>query len=100
MKLIIQLEKTSSTLPSLLADTQTKLQEFLSSAQESSVERYTLVEKLSGLLSELDETQEPLEGQEQGQTLLEQIEGMQTELQRLEAGLAWAGMMEQILTLR
>jgi hypothetical protein len=46
---------------------------------------------------------EPLhEGQEgkQGQTLVEKMEGLQEELARLEAGLAWASLLERVLLLR
>jgi hypothetical protein len=79
-----------------LEETHTKLQTFLSSASELSVERYTVVDNLSNLIAELTAAEDGAEGQ----TLLGQMEEMQAELARLEAGLAWASIMEQVLRLR
>lgn len=91
-------------LPQVLEDTQTRLQTFLSSAQSLSLERYALADKLANLVNELDANAPPLESKDgytrAGRTVLQQMEGLQQELERLEAGLAWVGVLEQVLLLR
>lgn len=82
----------------MLEETHTKLQDFLSSASELSQERYTVVDQLTGLISELNAGNGNEE--EGGEILLVKMEEMQRELVRLEAGLAWASVMEQVLRLR
>ncbi|WWD15898.1 hypothetical protein CI109_100322 [Kwoniella shandongensis] len=114
----IELEETSSILPPKLEETQEKLQTLLSSAQGLSLKRYELADKLANLVSELSSSNEPqpkhqhdggaeAEGSEEKggeeqraeKTVLEQMEEMQVELGRLEAGLAWARALEQVVTL-
>ncbi|ORY33806.1 TIP-1 family-domain-containing protein [Naematelia encephala] len=95
-----ELEETSRRLPILLEETQTKLEDFLSSAQSLSLERYALADKLAGLVSELSsEDDHDRETQGRRKTVLEQLEEMQDELKRLEAGLAWATVLERVLLL-
>lgn len=97
-----QLESTSSTLPTLLQETHTQLQNFLKSAQDLSLKRYTVVDQLSGLITELNaplDPDNPAAIDTQG-TLLKRMKAMQDELGRLEAGLAWANIVEQVVKLR
>jgi len=102
------LEETSVLLPDLLDKTQGRLQDFLSAAQSLSLERYATADKLSHLISELSSTSaeddhdlDGLGGQsKKGQTVLEQLEVLQSELERLEAGLIWAAALEQVMGLR
>jgi hypothetical protein len=104
----VQLESTSAQLPQLLEQTRTRLQSFLSSAQTLSLERYSLADRLANLVNELNADAPPISeltkggygGTTSGRTVLEQMEGLQYELQRLEAGLAWVGVLEQVLVLR
>ncbi|OCF36565.1 hypothetical protein I316_01816 [Kwoniella heveanensis BCC8398] len=119
-----ELEETSKTLPQQLADTQTRLQTLLSSAQELSLQRYKIADQLAHLVADLSSSSSPgadaadddpiREQHDQGQgqrkgkeiaarasseTILEQLEGLQAELGRLEAGLAWARVLEQVVVL-
>jgi len=97
------LEETSTLLPHLLDETQERLQTFLVDAQSLSLQRYALADKLASLVSDLSRPDEEdgSDGQtKQGRTVLEQIERLQDELSRLEAGLAWATVLEQVILLR
>jgi hypothetical protein len=100
---------TSASLPALLQTTQERLGSLLSSAQDLSLQRYTLADKLSTLISELDSSASAATAEDQpdgpavavkGRTVLEQMEEMQDELARLEAGLVWVSVLEQVLALR
>lgn len=96
-----ELKETTAILPKLLEETQEQLQSFLSDAQGLSLQRYALADKLANLLAQLssDRHDEDSEQSESGQTVLEQMQVLQAELQRLEAGLAWATVLERVLTL-
>ena len=101
----VQLEETSAILPKLLEETQEKLQSFLSEAQGLSLQRYALADKLANLVSQLSSDRHDEDGalgeqSERGQTVLEQMQVLQAELRRLEAGLAWVTVLERVLTLR
>lgn len=100
----IQLGETSSELPGVLETTQTKLQALLSDAQGLSLQRYALADKLANLVADL---RSPVDGEpgpgadaQEGQTLVQKMEGLQEELARLQAGLAWASLLERVLLLR
>lgn len=101
-----KVEKTSKSLPALLAETQTKLQTLLSTAQKLSLERHTLTDQLSGLVDGLDAPVQYHDGAVDGgadagaTTLLQQMADLQDELARLEAGLTWATVLEKVLSLR
>ncbi|WVQ98696.1 hypothetical protein IAU59_005827 [Kwoniella sp. CBS 9459] len=118
-KAALELEETGKTLPQQLTDTQTRLQTLLSSAQEISLQRYRIADQLASLVTDLSSSHNtgslthddtPING-EQGEarsslagssgsgTILEQLEGLQAELGRLEAGLAWAKVLEQVVVL-
>ncbi|KAK8869829.1 hypothetical protein IAR55_000397 [Kwoniella newhampshirensis] len=103
-KASVELNETSAILPGILEETQEKLQTLLSSAQGLSLKRYELADKLANLVSELSsnndvESEGETKDQPRGKTVLEQMEGMQDELGRLEAGLVWARALEQVVTL-
>jgi hypothetical protein len=87
-------------LPSLLETTQGEIQKLLSSAQDLSLRRYDLVDRLSRLIGELDSDQSQEEGEGNGGTLLDQLEGLQTELERLEVSLDWVSAVERVVQLR
>jgi hypothetical protein len=87
-------------LPSLLETTQGEIQKLLSSAQDLSLRRYDLVDRLSRLIGELDSDQSQEEGEGKGGTLLDQLEGLQTELERLEVSLDWVSAVERVVQLR
>ena len=97
-----QLEETSATLPALLQSTQERLGALLKSAQDLSLQRYALADKMSTLVSELDSSVPKQSDSEEkrGQTVLEQMEVMQAELAHFEAGLLWVSVLEQVLVLR
>lgn len=106
-----QLDKTSQTLPALLDETQSRLQEVLSTAQQLSLERHSLEDQLSGLsadlrrgvdddASQLDGATKQGEGIAPGRTLLEHMATLHEELAGLEAGLAWARILESALLQR
>ena len=97
-----QLEETSATLPSVLQSTQERLGSLLKSAQDLSLHRYALADKISSLVSELDSSipKQSDVDEKRGQTVLEQMEVMQAELARFEAGLLWVSVLEQVLVLR
>ena len=111
----VQLDATSATLPGELQSAQEKLGALLRSAQELSLERYALADKMSTLIAELNPSSdtdkssgsdvETDEGQgtsrrEKSRSVMEQMEAMQAELQHLEAGLLWISVLEQVLVLR
>ncbi|KAK4688656.1 RAD50-interacting protein 1, partial [Tremellales sp. Uapishka_1] len=97
-----EVEETSSLLPKALEETQTRLQEFSSSAQNISLERYALADRLANLVKELS-SDAVLEVEDEGKagqtTVLEQMESLQADLNKLEAGLAWASGLEQVVVL-
>ena len=97
-----QLEDTSATLPALLQSTQERLGALLRSAQDLSLQRYALADKISTLVSELDSSvpKQSDSDEKRGQTVLEQMEVMQAELAHFEAGLLWVSVLEQVLVLR
>ncbi|EIW69690.1 hypothetical protein M231_06298 [Tremella mesenterica] len=97
-----ELEETSKILPGLLDETQTRLQTFLSSAQDLSLKRYALADQLVQLLSDLSSSSgtEKSEDEELRRTVLDQMKGLQAELTRLEAGLSWIQVLEKLLILR
>lgn len=85
----------------------------LRSAQDLSLERYALADKMSTLISELNSGEAKSNGDTNGQrdagqeatqerqkSVLKRMETMQTELQHLEAGLLWISVLEQVLVLR
>ena len=89
----------------MLQQAQVKLQQLLESAQSLSIERYALADKLANLVSDLDSSTElngtqNVEVSRGRQTVLEQMEVMSAELSRLEAGLAWINVLEQVVLLR
>lgn len=96
-----QLEETSATLPALLQSTQERLGALLKSAQDLSLQRYALADKMSTLVSELDSSvpKQSDSDEKRGQTVLEQMEVMQAELAHFEAGLLWVSVLEQVLVL-
>lgn len=102
------MNETSAVLPGLLQSTQERLGEVLKSAQELSLERYALADRLSTLISELDSStpkggqvdDTPLEARSGGKTVLEQMEEMKQELSKLEAGLVWVTILERVIVLR
>ena len=91
--------RTSKELPILLEKTQSQLQEFLSTAQNLSLKRYDLGDRLTRLINDLSE-EAPLLDEEGGRTVLTQLEGLEAELGRLEASLAWVGVVERVVSLR
>lgn len=86
----------------------------LRSAQDLSLERYALADKMSTLISELNSGEAKSNGrtdeqrdagqeatqEERQESVLERMETMQRELQHLEAGLLWISVLEQVLVLR
>jgi hypothetical protein len=85
----------------VLDETQEKLQVFLGSAQQLSLKRYALADKLATLVNELNAGQDGQGAQaEREGTLLEEMEKLQVELGRLEAGLAWVTVLERAMGLR
>ncbi|WWC90049.1 uncharacterized protein L201_004981 [Kwoniella dendrophila CBS 6074] len=103
-----ELEETTKSLPEQIESTQTKLQTLLSSAQELSLQRYSIADKLANLVSDLsssDTNTEQDDNVADGQTkdntesILSQLESLQSELGKLEAGLAWAKILEQVVVL-
>ncbi|WWC69475.1 uncharacterized protein I206_103416 [Kwoniella pini CBS 10737] len=91
-----ELEETTEALPKQIEVTQEKLQVLLSSAQELSIQRYSIADKLANLVSEISTTGE---NQSNGQSILNQLEILQNELSRLEAGLQWAKILEEVINL-
>ncbi|WVW83112.1 hypothetical protein I302_105130 [Kwoniella bestiolae CBS 10118] len=100
-KSALELEVTTTTLPKQIEDTQAKLQALLSSAQELSLRRYSIADKLANLVEDLSgpTSSEDEPAKEKGQSILSQLEVLQSELSRLEAGLAWAKVLEQVVIL-
>ncbi|WVR05282.1 hypothetical protein IAU60_002294 [Kwoniella sp. DSM 27419] len=110
-----ELEETGRTLPGQLEDTQERLQTLLASAQELSLQRYKIADQLAGIVTDLSSNGEAIpDGQaedtqkgddaETGQKAKElsvvgQLENLQDELGRLEAGLAWVQMLEEVVRL-
>lgn len=92
-------------LPTLLDSSQGEIQSLLSSAQDLSLRRYDLVDRLSRLIAELDTDVEDGVEEDKGKgrgkgTLLDQLEGLQTELERLQVSLDWISAVERVVLLR
>ena len=94
-------------MPELLERTQERLQTLLSSSQSLSLQRYSLADKLANLIDELssgpkrkDDVDGEGDGEGEHSSVLEQMEALQSELARLEAGLGWATVLEQVIVLR
>ncbi|WRT67124.1 uncharacterized protein IL334_004090 [Kwoniella shivajii] len=100
-----EFEETSKLLPDQIEQTQSRLQVLLNSAQELSLNRYSIADKLSNLVSDISQTSQrggvdidkSIKGE--GVTILDQLESLQSELNRLEAGLSWTRVLEQVITL-
>lgn len=102
-----QLAETTRTLPGLLNDAHDRLQKLLSEAQNLSLQRYTVADKLAGVINEiswegsLDGAEATSsDGQQKSETLLRQMELLESELSRLEAGLTWVTVLEKVVLLR
>lgn len=63
------------------------------------MKRYDLADRLTRLVNDLSEDAPPLDGKK-GKTVLTQLEGLGEELGRLEASLAWVGVVERVVLLR
>lgn len=94
-------------LPSLLSNTQDSLQQLLQSAQELSLQRYNLADKLSELIGDISGSVEgqgtldaEAKGRDKQKTILNELEGLQNDLGNLQAGLAWTNMLEEAVALR
>lgn len=81
----------------------------MTSAQELSLQRYDLSDRLTRLVNDLAEevpvpVLDGVEGHEakggRSETILSQLEGLQDELRRLEGSLAWIGVLERVVLLR
>ena len=83
-------------LPKLLDITQTEIQALLTSTQGLSTRRFGLVDKLSRLIVDLDSEEEG--GQGKG-TILDRLEGLQDELERLEVSHGWIEVVEKVVLL-
>ncbi|ORX39873.1 TIP-1 family-domain-containing protein [Kockovaella imperatae] len=102
-----ELATTTSTLPDMLHAAQERLQKLLESAQSLSIQRYALADKLGNLIAELQSSaetdgssrEEDNRSGNRKQSVLEQMESMSSELARLEAGLAWATILEQVVVM-
>ncbi|KIR53163.1 hypothetical protein I315_04199 [Cryptococcus gattii Ru294] len=101
-----ELQETSKALPSLLSKTQDSLQLLLQSAQELSLQRYNLADKLSELIGDISESVEGEEildaeaaGRDKQETILNELEGLQNDLGNLQAGLTWTSMLEEAVAL-
>ncbi|XAO24018.1 hypothetical protein I312_102808 [Cryptococcus bacillisporus CA1280] len=101
-----ELQETSKALPSLLSKTQDSLQLLLQSAQELSLQRYNLADKLSELIGDISKSVEGEEildaeatGRDKQRTILNELEGLQNDLGNLQAGLAWTSMLEEAVAL-
>ncbi|AAW41871.2 hypothetical protein CNBB3130 [Cryptococcus deneoformans B-3501A] len=101
-----ELQETSKALPSLLSNTQDSLQQLLQSAQELSLQRYNLADKLSELIGDISgsvEGQGTLDAEakirNKQRTILNELEGLQNDLGNLQAGLAWTNMLEEAVAL-
>lgn len=106
-----QLVQSREAIPKLLQQTQSRLQAVLDEAQSLSLQRHSLQDKLDGLVAETssqargqdghpEEGHEPPGGAREGPTVLEQLDRLQDELGRLEAGLAWVSVLERVVALR
>ncbi|WWD01416.1 hypothetical protein V866_008360 [Kwoniella sp. B9012] len=102
-KSALELEETTKSLPKQIEDTQARLQTLLSSAQELSLQRYSIADKLANLVSGISDgsstSNEDGGIRYKGESILGQLEVLQSELCRLEAGLAWAKVLEQVVIL-
>jgi hypothetical protein len=87
------LEVTKVELPKLLDITQTEIQALLTSTQGLSTRRFGLVDKLSRLIVDLNSEEEG-EG-----TILDRLEGLQDELERLEVSHGWIEVVERVVLL-
>ncbi|OXM81277.1 hypothetical protein C364_01141 [Cryptococcus neoformans Bt63] len=101
-----ELQETSKALPSLLSNTQDSLQQLLQSAQELSLQRYNLADKLSELIGDISGSVEgqgtldaEAKGRDKQKTILNELEGLQNDLGNLQAGLAWTNMLEEAVAL-
>jgi hypothetical protein len=88
-----QLEVTKVELPILLETTQGEIQNLLTSTQGLSSRRFGLVDKLSRLIVDLN-SEEGEEG-----TILDRLEGLQDELERLEVSHGWIEVVERVVLL-
>jgi len=92
-------------LPKLLESTQTEIQALLSSTQGLATRRFELVDKLSRLIVDLNSDaggeagEVDGEGGGKGVTVLEQLEGLQDELERLEVSYTWIEIIERVVSL-
>ncbi|WVQ70105.1 uncharacterized protein L199_008330 [Kwoniella botswanensis] len=102
-KSALELEATTKSLPKQIEDTQARLQTLLSSAQELSLQRYSIADNLADLLSDISDGISPsIEVDDiryKGESILGQLEVLQNQLCKLEAGLAWAKVLEQVVIL-
>ena len=87
------MEVTKVELPKLLDITQTEIQALLTSTQGLSTRRFGLVDKLSRLIVDLNSEEEG-EG-----TILDRLEGLQDELERLEVSHGWIEVVERVVLL-
>jgi hypothetical protein len=87
------LEVTKVELPKLVDITQTEIQTLLTSTQGLSSRRFGLVDKLSRLIVDLNH-EEGGEG-----TILDRLEGLQDELERLEVSSSWIEVVERVVLL-
>ncbi|WVQ81558.1 hypothetical protein IAT38_003682 [Cryptococcus sp. DSM 104549] len=100
-----ELAETSRELPPLLDQTHSGLQTLLHSAQELSIQRYDLADKVVNLVSDIgggtkkDEGREAVNKKTDSNPVLLQVELLQEELGKLEAGLAWAKILEEVVGL-
>jgi len=94
---------TRVELPKLLESTQTEIQALLSSTQGLATRRFELVDKLSRLIVDLNSNAGGEagdgEGSGRGVTVLEQLEGLQDELGRLEVSYSWIEIIERVVSL-
>jgi hypothetical protein len=88
------LEVTKVELPKLLDITQTEIQALLTSTQGLSTRRFGLVDKLSRLIVDLTSEEEGGQG-----TILDRLEGLQDELERLEVSHGWIEVVERVVLL-
>ncbi|OCF54147.1 hypothetical protein L486_08343 [Kwoniella mangroviensis CBS 10435] len=103
-KSALELEETTKSLPKQIINTQARLQTLLSSAQELSLQRYSIADKLANLVSDVSDGNSHSTDDDSGirqkrESILGQLEVLQSELSRLEAGLAWAKVLEQVVIL-
>lgn len=88
------MEATKVELPKLVDITQTEIQTLLSSTQGLSARRFGLVDKLSRLIVDLNSEEDGEQG-----TILDRLEGLQYELERLEVSHGWIEVVERVVLL-